>query len=113
MIGTAGTAGTTLPSCSTGDREEWLSMSGLDPSVHDTTPKVLRHNARSHPDEVALRLKEYGIWHETTWAGYLAKVRRLALTQEDKGMLRWLSIGFMPLLVGLMGIGSQLSRRGR
>lgn len=61
-------------------------MSYPDPSVCDTLPKVLRQNARAHPDEVALRLKEFGIWHETTWAGYLAKVRRMALAFRELGI---------------------------
>ncbi|MEQ8394723.1 AMP-binding protein [Thalassobaculum sp.] len=63
-------------------------MSYPDPTVHDTLPKVLRHNARSHPDEVALRLKDYGIWHETTWAQYLAQVRSTALAFRELGIGR-------------------------
>jgi hypothetical protein len=45
--------------------------------------------------------------------GKAAKVRRLALTQEDLGRLRWLSLGLMPLLVAGLGLAAQLSRRGR
>jgi long-chain acyl-CoA synthetase len=57
-----------------------------DPAVYDTLPKLLRHNAQEHPGEVALRLKEYGIWHETTWGEYLAKVRRIALGLKEMGV---------------------------
>jgi len=61
-------------------------MSYPDPAVYDTLPKLLRHNAQAHPDEVALRLKEFGIWHETTWGQYLAKVRRIALGLKEMGV---------------------------
>ena len=39
--------------------------------------------------------------------------RRLALTKEEVGTLRWLSLGVMPGLVLLAGAGAWLSRRGR
>lgn len=42
-----------------------------------------------------------------------AGVRRLALTKEDAGTVRWISLGLMPLLVGLMGLGVWSARRGR
>ncbi len=45
--------------------------------------------------------------------GKAAKVRRLALTQDDLGRLRWLSIGLMPFIVAVIGLLAQLSRRGR
>jgi len=61
-------------------------MSYPDPAVYDTLPKLLRHNAQAHPGEVALRLKEFGIWHETTWGDYLAKVRRMSLGFRDLGI---------------------------
>lgn len=63
-------------------------MSYPDPAVYDTLPKVLRLNAQSHPDEVALRAKDLGIWHETTWAQYLEKVRSIALAFRDLGIGR-------------------------
>jgi len=39
--------------------------------------------------------------------------RRLALTQQELGMLRILTVGLLPLLVLIMGIGTWASRRGR
>lgn len=63
-------------------------MSYPDPAVYDTLPKVLRLNAQSHPDEVALRAKDFGIWHETTWAQYLEKVRDIALAFRELGIGR-------------------------
>ena len=41
------------------------------------------------------------------------KVRRLAITQEQLGTLRWVSMGLLPFLVGLMGLAIRLGRRGR
>ena len=37
----------------------------------------------------------------------------LALTPEEMGTLRWLSLAVMPLLVGLAGLGTWSARRGR
>jgi ABC-type uncharacterized transport system involved in gliding motility auxiliary subunit len=45
--------------------------------------------------------------------GRATKVRRLALTEEDLSVLRWISIGLMPLVIFLLGIATWLSRRGR
>ena len=45
--------------------------------------------------------------------GRATKVRRLALTEEDLSVLRWISIGLMPIVVFALGIATWLSRRGR
>ena len=45
--------------------------------------------------------------------GRTAKVRRLAITQEEMGTLRLLSLGLMPSLVFLVGLLTWRSRRGR
>jgi len=42
-----------------------------------------------------------------------AEVRRLALTEEEQGTLRWLSLAVMPSLVLVAGLMSWWSRRGR
>ncbi|MDU0288104.1 AMP-dependent synthetase/ligase [Saccharothrix longispora] len=34
----------------------------------------VRDRAATHPDAVALRAKDFGIWHEVTWAGYWDQV---------------------------------------
>jgi hypothetical protein len=41
------------------------------------------------------------------------RVRRLAITKEQLGSLRWLSMGFLPLLVAVIGFAVRSSRRGR
>lgn len=50
-----------------------------DVEAHDTFPKMLIHNARTWPDEVAVREKDYGIWNAYSWADSAAKVRSIAL----------------------------------
>ena len=45
----------------------------------DTLPKLLLHNAANWPNELAMREKEFGIWHEFTWAAYRDQVRLIAL----------------------------------
>jgi len=41
------------------------------------------------------------------------KVRRLAITQEQLGSLRWISMGILPGLIVLLGFAVRMSRRGR
>ena len=54
----------------------------------DTYPKLLRLNAREHPDEIALREKDFGLWRSFTWADYHARVRDFALGLHDLGLGR-------------------------
>lgn len=56
-------------------------MTGLDLATLEklTLPQVLAARAKAHPDALALRVKERGIWKRVTWAEYLANVRRTAL----------------------------------
>ncbi|MBL8660385.1 MAG: long-chain fatty acid--CoA ligase [Rhodospirillales bacterium] len=59
-----------------------------DVAVHDTFPKVLAHNARTWPDAVAMREKEFGIWNAFTWADYQRQVRSMALGMYSLGVRR-------------------------
>lgn len=45
--------------------------------------------------------------------GKPSAVRRLTLTDEDRGRIQWVSMGFSPLMVLLAAIGVWASRRGR
>ena len=60
----------------------------LDSSVHDTFPKALMHNARTWPNDIAMREKEFGIWNSFTWADYLERVKLLALGMLALGVKR-------------------------
>ncbi|MDE2796903.1 MAG: AMP-binding protein [Gemmatimonadota bacterium] len=51
-----------------------------------TLPGLLARRAKDHPDQVALREKEFGIWQETTWAGFLDRVRSFALGLVELGV---------------------------
>lgn len=51
-----------------------------------TLPGLLTFRAARTPDAVALREKEFGIWQEITWAGYLDRVRRFALGLAEMGV---------------------------
>ena len=52
----------------------------------DTLPALLARRAAEHPDGVALREKEFGIWQETTWAGFLDRVRTFSLGLVELGV---------------------------
>jgi long-chain acyl-CoA synthetase len=54
----------------------------------DTFPKLLRLNAREHPNEVALREKDLGLWRSFTWADYHGRVRDFALGLGELGIGR-------------------------
>src|SRR5215470_1052920 len=54
----------------------------------DTFPKLLRLNAREHPDDVAFREKDLGRWQSFTWADYQARVRDFALGLAALGLGR-------------------------
>ncbi len=59
-----------------------------DVTIHDTFPKLLAHNARNWPDEVAMREKEFGIWNAFTWADYHRNVKLMALGMHRLGVGR-------------------------
>ncbi len=44
-----------------------------------TLPQALRVLASVQPDRVAMRMKDYGIWHDITWRQYADSVRDVAL----------------------------------
>ncbi|MFA5663073.1 long-chain fatty acid--CoA ligase [Castellaniella sp.] len=57
-----------------------------DLQQHDTYPKLLAHNARHWPDDIALREKEFGIWNEVTWRDYEQAVELFALGLLELGV---------------------------
>ena len=54
----------------------------------DTFPRLLAHNARNHPHDIALREKDFGIWQALTWAEYQDWVERRALGLHQLGVRR-------------------------
>jgi long-chain acyl-CoA synthetase len=84
----------------------------------DTLPKLLAERAALHPEAVALREKEYGIWQRVTWSGYLDHVRRacmgfvaLGLAPGDKVAIlsenrrEWLYAELGAMAAGAVGVG--------
>ena len=53
-----------------------------------TLPQALRNITAQQPDRVAMRMKEYGIWHDITWAEYLEQVKYVALGLYALGVRR-------------------------
>ncbi|EKA7357419.1 TPA: long-chain fatty acid--CoA ligase [Vibrio parahaemolyticus] len=60
---------------------DWADITSLD-----TFPKVLQHNAKHWPEQVAMREKEFGIWREFTWQDYEDRVKWMALALQDLGI---------------------------
>ncbi|EHR7286622.1 long-chain fatty acid--CoA ligase [Vibrio parahaemolyticus] len=60
---------------------DWADITSLD-----TFPKVLQHNAKHWPEQVAMREKEFGIWREFTWQDYENRVKWIALSLQDLGI---------------------------
>ena len=59
-----------------------LTASGL------TVPGLLASLAQTHPDDVALRHKQYGLWNEVSYAKYLEQVQVTALGLRTLGVQR-------------------------
>ena len=57
-----------------------------DVSVYDTFPKLLAYNALHHPNDVAMREKDFGVWNELTWSDYERQVRLIALGMYSLGI---------------------------
>lgn len=52
----------------------------------DTFPKILRHNAKSWPNDIAMREKEFGIWNEFNWQDYSDRVKWISLALRKLGV---------------------------
>jgi len=68
------------------DVEDERHMAYPDAAVYDTLPKLLKYNADNHGSDVAVREKDLGIWHESTWSEFGAKVKHIALAIRDLGV---------------------------
>ncbi|MBS3906390.1 MAG: long-chain fatty acid--CoA ligase [Syntrophaceae bacterium] len=45
-----------------------------------------QNHVKEHPDQVAIRHKDYGIWHDVTWSQYGEKVRQVAMGLISLGL---------------------------
>ncbi|QIZ75952.1 long-chain fatty acid--CoA ligase [Ferrimonas lipolytica] len=62
------------------------SSNRFDMGSLDSFPKILRQNANSWPNDVAMREKEFGIWNEFSWLDYHNRVQWIALGLTDLGI---------------------------
>ena len=53
-----------------------------------TLPQGLRALVKIQPRRVAMRMKDYGIWHDITWEQYYDNVRNVALGLHELGVRR-------------------------
>jgi long-chain acyl-CoA synthetase len=61
-------------------------INDFDMGELDTFPKILRHNAKNWPNDIAMREKEFGIWNEFSWLDYHNRVKWLSLALIDLGI---------------------------
>lgn len=52
----------------------------------DTLPKLLAANAKAHPNDVAQREKDFGIWNEITWGQFNDHVAKMSLAFKEFGL---------------------------
>lgn len=51
-----------------------------------TLPQMLRENARRHPERIAIRQKEFGIWNPSTWQRYYQRACHIGLGFRALGL---------------------------
>ncbi|MCR9255577.1 MAG: AMP-binding protein [Alphaproteobacteria bacterium] len=66
-----------------------------DPAVHDTLPKLLCLHAKEHPDEIAIREKDLGIWKPMTWRDYRDRVKDFAYGLKALGVEKGEVVGII------------------
>ena len=53
---------------------------------NETLLNYFGNHVKEHPDRVAIRHKDYGIWHDVTWSQYGEKVRQVAMGLISLGL---------------------------
>lgn len=53
-----------------------------------TLPQALRALVQKQPDRIAMRMKDYGIWHDITWTQYHENVKKVAMGLHALGIKR-------------------------
>lgn len=53
-----------------------------------TLPQALKLLVQKQPDRVAMRMKDFGIWHDITWTQYYENVKRVAMGLRALGVKR-------------------------
>ena len=66
--------------------KSFTASNDFDMGELDTFPKILMHNEKNWPLDIAMREKEFGIWHEFTWRDYQNRVKWIALALRKLGV---------------------------
>jgi long-chain acyl-CoA synthetase len=56
------------------------------PLPERTLPQMLREQARTQPQRLAIRQKDFGIWHPVTWAAYFRRASHVGLGLRTLGL---------------------------
>ena len=56
--------------------------------THQTVPRLFRQTAIKKGDQVAMRKKEYGLWHDITWNDYYMQVKNIGSALISMGLGR-------------------------
>ena len=54
--------------------------------VLETAPRIFRETVKKYGDRVAMRKKEYGIWHDISWNEYYRLVRQVGSALISLGL---------------------------
>ena len=54
----------------------------------ETTPRVFRETVRKYQDRVAIRKKEFGLWHDISWNDYYRKAETIGSALMERGLKR-------------------------
>ena len=55
-------------------------------SVAKTAPQIFRETVKKYGDRVALRKKEYGLWHDISWNGYYSMAKCVGAALMSMGL---------------------------
>jgi len=54
----------------------------------EVIPKILKQTVEKYGDRVAMRKKEYGLWHDTSWNQLYAQVKNVGAALISMGLKR-------------------------
>jgi long-chain acyl-CoA synthetase len=60
----------------------------MDKDNVQTLPQSLKILMQTQPDRIAMRMKDYGIWHDITWTQYYQNVKKVAMGLHSLGVKR-------------------------
>src|SRR4030067_857198 len=68
---------------------------------NETLLTYFQKHSKEHPHRVALRHKDYGIWHDVTWEQYGEKVRHVAMGLISLGLKKGECVSIVIEMEGL------------